>query len=335
MTLKLIDIADVRGKRDLRLKLGDQVFDVGIREGTFTPRSGVFRSTRDGEVIEWLDCSDAQLEIAHNNVVVRNCYFRAKGYHTVYQLGNCTGAVVELCTFDGRPAGVNLNPSNADFVFAHNRPMTIRQSIFLDAANDSLNNVGGTIEKCMVIGGGFTSGAHADGVSVHFTVAPVNVTSCYIDYRQRAGAVIPNACLKFVSVPSIGESQGAGTAGIKDPISAKKNVLIGGGYTIYMSGPFQVEENVVDSSYWFGTDVDKGDVYPGTPPASYKNNVNIDDVGADYVLLGDSPGIEPPPLPEPPDADDAAIKLALLKLADQVDAIELRGRTLLDNLHVV
>jgi hypothetical protein len=331
--LQLIDVAAVRGKRDLKLKLGDQTFDVGIREGTFTPRTGVFRSTKDGEVIEGLDCSGAQLEIAHNNVTVRNCYFQAKGFHTVYQLGNCSGATIELCTFDGRPAGTNLNPSNADFVFAHNRPMTIRQSIFLDAANDSLNNVGGTIEKNIIIGGGFTSGAHADGISVHFTVAPVNVTSNYIDYRQRAGAVIPNACLKFVAVPSIGESQGAGTAGIKDAITAKKNVLIGGGYTIYMSGNYAVEDNVVDSSYWYGSS-DQGDVYPGTPPASYKNNKNMADVPATWVVLGESEGIAPPEPPPPDDAQLAAIKLALLKLADQVDAIELRGRTLVDNLHV-
>jgi len=150
MTLQPIDINAVRGKRNLKLTMNNETWEVGIRDGTFTPVTGTRRTTKNGEILEWLDFSNGALEIAHNDVIVRNCYFRSNNYHTVYQLGGCQNALVELCTFDGRPADVNLNPSNADFVFAHNRPMTIRGSIFLDAANDSLNSVGGLIEKCVI-----------------------------------------------------------------------------------------------------------------------------------------------------------------------------------------
>ena len=42
------------------------------------------------------------LEVGHNDVTVRNCYFRNSAYHTVYQLSGVQNCVVEFCTFDGR-----------------------------------------------------------------------------------------------------------------------------------------------------------------------------------------------------------------------------------------
>ena len=69
------------------------------------------------------------LEVGHNDVTVRNCYFRNSAYHTVYQLSGVQNCVVEFCTFDGRPEDQVVDAGNADFIFAHNRPMRVRQSI--------------------------------------------------------------------------------------------------------------------------------------------------------------------------------------------------------------
>lgn len=332
MTLQPLSIDFIRGKRDLSMTMNGETWDVGMRDGTYTAVSGTRRTSKNGEVVEWLDFSNGALEIAHNDVVVRNCYFRSNNYHTVYQLGGCQNALVELCTFDGRPAGVNLNPSNADFVFAHNRPMTIRTSIFLDAANDSLNSVGGLMEKCIVIGGGFTAGAHADAISVHTTVAPFKASKMYIDFRQRPGAVIPNACIKYVSVPSIGQGQGAGN-GIAHPVECYDSVCIGGGYTMYLDTTYsKVERNIVDLGYWYG-ESNTGDVYPPAP-AGYKNNKNAKDVGEDYVTITVDGEVVPPEPPEPePDDEFQEIWDAIESMQESAKADHDRLMLLVENLH--
>lgn len=338
--LKALDINWIRGKRDLSLTLNGETWDVGMRDGTYTEVNGTLRSTKNGEVIEWKSFWNGNLEIAHNDVVVRNCYFRNLQYHTLYQLAGAQNCLVELCTFDGRPDGVVVNASNADFQFAHNRPMTMRQCIVLDASNDSLNFVGGLCEKNVVIGGGFTAGAHADAISVHTTVAKFTASKNYIDYRQRPGAVIPNACIKYVSVPSIGQGQNAGN-GIAHDVECYDSVCLGGGYTMYLdSGKAQfmkVERNIVDLSYWYPTS-DQGDVYPPVV-AGYKNNRNCADVGDDYVTIaqgGGEPAPGPDPEPEPDDDIQAQIDAINAKLATMTESQKAdhdRLTELTENLH--
>lgn len=333
MTLQPLDIDFIRGKRNLQLTLNGETWDVGIGDATFEEVSGVMRSSANGQVIENKSFWDGSLEIAHNDVVVRNCYFRNLSFHTLYQLGGAGNCLVELCTFDGRPDGAVVNASNSDFQFAHNKPMTVRQCIFLDASNDSLNFVGGLCEKNIIIGGGFTAGAHADAISVHTTVAPFSATKNYIDYRQRPGAVIPNACIKYVSVPSIGQGQGAGN-GIAHEVSAYDNVCIGGGYTCYLdTAHSKVENNLIDLGYWYG-ESDTGDVYPPVP-AGYKNNRNAADVGPDYVTIAQSGG-EPAPGPDPePEPDDEIQEIwdAIALINESLKATSDRLNELIENLH--
>lgn len=327
-----LDIDFIRGKRNLQLTLNGETWDVGIREGEFVAVSGVVRSTSDGQVIENVNFWDGSLEIAHNDVVVRNCYFRNLGYHTLYQLGDAQNTVVELCTFDGRPNGTVVNASNSDFQFAHNKPMTMRQCVVLDASNDSLNFVGGLCEKNVIIGGGFTAGAHADAISVHTTVAPFTASKNYIDYRQRPGAVIPNACIKFVSVPSIGQGQNAGN-GIAHEVGCYDSVCIGGGYTMYLDTKYsKVEHNVVDMGYWYG-ESDQGDVYPPVP-AGFKNNINANDVGSDFVTIAIS-GEDPAPGPEPEPDDDEITEIweAIQDINESLKATNDRLELLVENLH--
>ena len=313
MTLVPLDINWVRGKRDLELTMAGESWDVGMREGQYDQKvSGVMRTTKAGQIIEGLEFWDGQLEIAHNNVVVRSCYFRNKGFHTVYQLAGVSDCLVDLCTFDGRPNNAVVNASNADFTFAHNRPMHIDRSVFLDASNDSLNMVGGSCKRSIVIGGGFTAGAHADGISVHFTVAEQLTEKMYFDYRMRPGAVIPNAAIKYVSHPQIGQDQGQPAPyGIQHAVKLFDSVVLGGGYVMYLDGHSQVERCIVGLSYWYGNE-DKGDVYPPAP-AGYKNNKNTDDVDADYVTIKVGDDVAPPIPPEPPPSDD---------LQEQIDEIK-------------
>jgi hypothetical protein len=334
--LQPLDIAAIRGKRGLVMTMNGETWDVGIREADFLPVTGVMRTSADGEVISDLNFWDGQLEIAHNDVVVRNCYFRNLGFHTLYQLSGAQNALVELCTFDGRPDGAVVNASNSDFVFAHNRPMTVQQCIFLDASNDSVNFVGGLLEKSVIIGGGFTAGAHADAISVHTTVAEFTARQMYIDYRQRPGAVIPNACIKYVSVPSIGQGQGAGN-GIAHEVSVYDSVLIGGGYTCYLDTTHSVVANcLVDMGYWYG-ESDVGDVYPPVP-AGFENNYNAKDVDDDFVSIAVGEGEVIPPEVIPPDPDGteeeiAALWDAIALLTESQKADHDRIAELTENLH--
>jgi hypothetical protein len=317
MTLTPLSIDWIRGKRGLSLTMNGETWDVGIREGTFEEVSGVMRSSSNGQVIENKSFWSGSLEIAHNDCVVRNCYFRNINFHTLYQLANAQNTLVELCTFDGRPDGAVVNASNSDFTFAHNRAMTVRQSIFLDASNDSLNFVGGLCEKNIIIGGGFTAGAHADAISVHTTVAPFSAIKNYIDYRQRAGAVIPNACIKYVSVPSIGQGQNAGN-GIAHEVSCYDSILLGGGYSCYLDTQYsKVERCCVDAGYWYGTS-DTGDVYPPVP-AGFRNNWNMADVEANYVSIAVGDDVGPP---VPPDPDDGSIEEQIAEIWEAIALID-------------
>jgi hypothetical protein len=319
------------------MTLNGETWDVGIRDGTFENVSGVMRSSADGQVIENKNFWDGSLEIAHNDVVVRNCYFRNLGFHTLYQLGGAQNCLVELCTFDGRPDGQVVNASNADFTFAHNRPMTVRQCIFLDASNDILNFVGGLCEKNVMIGAGFTAAAHSDAISVHTTVDKFLASKNYIDNRQRPGAVIPNATLKYVSVPSIGEGQGAGN-GIAHEVAAYDNVLLGGGYVTYLDTTYsKVSNNIVDDGYWYASDP-VGDVYPPVP-SGYTDNKKRADVADDYVSIAVSGAAPLPPDPGP-DPDDGSVEeqiedlwTALADTNESLKATNDRLELLVANLH--
>ncbi|MET0170149.1 MAG: hypothetical protein ABW191_07235, partial [Aliihoeflea sp.] len=335
MTLKPLSIDWIRGKRGLSLTMAGETWDVGIRDATFEEVSGTLRSSANGQVIENKSFWNGNLEVAHNDVVVRNCYFRNLAFHTLYQLDGAQNCTVELCTFDGRPDGAVVNASNADFIFAHNRPMRVERSIFLDCSNDALNSVGGSMEKNVVIGGGFTAGAHADAISVHTTVAKFLFSKNYVDFTQRPGAVIPNACIKYVSVPSIGQGQNAGN-GIAHEVAAYDNVLIGGGYTCYLDTQFsKVERNICDAGYWYG-DSDEGDVYPPVP-AGYKNNKNMADVGEDYVSIAVGSDVGPPVPPEPDDGSVeeqiAELWEALATLTESQKADHDRLMALVEHLH--
>jgi hypothetical protein len=87
--------------------------------------------------------------------------------------------IIELNTIDGLPAGKNVDPSNA--VQRDDHDPAERCAGCSERFAELRRWL---IEKNLIIGGGVTAGAHADAISVHFTVAPVTVRFNYIDYRM-------------------------------------------------------------------------------------------------------------------------------------------------------
>jgi len=321
--LKAIDINAVRGKKDLVMTLNGETWDVGVREGQLQKVTGTMRTSAVNQLIQGYDFSDGALEIAHNGVKVVSCYFRNKNFRPVYQLAGVQDLLVDLCTFDGRPDGRDLNPSCSEFVFAHNRPMVIDRSIFLDASNDGVNFVGGRCQRSLMIGGGFTPGSHTDAISVHTTVSEFVAEKMYIDWRMRPGAVIPNACIKFVNTPVIGQNQGAGN-GISHRVACLDSVTIGGGYVMYLDSHSDVTRNVVDYGYWYGSDP-KGDVYPPAP-SGYRDNIKAKDVADTFVSIAVG-GKVIPPSPPPPvvPAEDWGAKIAALTATDATQQESLKA----------
>jgi hypothetical protein len=159
----------------------------------------------------------------------------------------------------------------------------------------------------------------------------------YIDWRQRPGAVIPNACIKFVSYPTIGQNQGAGN-GIAHKVSCADSVIIGGGYTCYLDTKFsEVTRCLCDLGYWYGTNP-VGDVYPPVP-SGFHDNFRAADVGDNYVSIAVG-GKVIPPSPPPPvvPAEDWGAKIAALTATDatqqeSIKAVSDRLAALIESLH--
>lgn len=176
---------------------------------------------RSGTVIDGYDFRGYTVSAEADNVTIRNNLFNAAGYHTVYQGPNASGIVVEFNTFDGEKAN---HPTNGDMVLSENEA-TIRNNEFLNLPADAANVAGGVVERNYFSGASYQKDAHADAISVHRTIVPVLIRENYIDYIDRPDAAQgTNAAVKIVS-----------HFGKIDQVTVDSNVLLGGGYTIYVS----------------------------------------------------------------------------------------------------
>jgi hypothetical protein len=217
------------------ISLNGSTFQVGLQSSLSSLRSvesglpsgasvsgDVIVVTEARLVLEGYDFRGYSVSVEADNVTIRDCLFDAKGYHTVHQEEGSTGMVVEYSTFDGQKAHID---THSDMVLSV-ETATIRNNEFLNLPSDAINVAGGIVERNYFAGASYQSGAHADAISVHRTVAPLIIRENYIDYIDRPDAAQgSNAAIKIVSH--------FGT--IRD-VTVDSNVLLGGGYTIY-TGP--------------------------------------------------------------------------------------------------
>jgi hypothetical protein len=176
---------------------------------------------RSGAVLEGYDLRGYTVSADADNVTIRNNLFNAAGDHTVYQGSNASGIVVEFNTFDGEKVN---HPNNGDMVLSENEA-TVRNNEFLNLPADAVNVAGGLVERNYFSGASYQKDAHADAISVHRTVVPVIIRENYIDYIDRPDAPQgTNAAIKIVS-----------HFGAIEDVTVDSNVLLGGGYTIYVS----------------------------------------------------------------------------------------------------
>jgi Ca2+-binding RTX toxin-like protein len=175
-----------------------------------------------GAVLSDYDFRGYSISVQADNVTIKNSLLNAVSYHTIYQGPSNSGLKVLGNTFDGQKANGTIN---GDMVLSENAA-TISNNEFFNLPADGVNITGGVIEHNYFSGASYQTGAHADAISIHRTVAPVTIRENYIDFINRPDAPQgTNAALKIVS-----------HFGPINDVTVTGNVLRGGGYTIY-AGP--------------------------------------------------------------------------------------------------
>lgn len=210
---------------------------------------------RDGAVLEGFDLRGYNVVVKANNVTIRTCLGSAATWNTVDQYSGFSGLTVEYCTFDGQKANI---PSNA-ILFNRAGIMTVRNNEFFDTPTDVIHTVGGTVERNYFSGSGYGTDAHADAISVHQTVAPVAIRQNYINWVTPSDAAVPVLDNAVRIAPHLGPIQ---------DVSVQDNVLLGGGYTVfvanaqYQAANVAVDHNQIGLGKW-------GPLYPEAQPATF------------------------------------------------------------------
>src|SRR3954454_10167391 len=149
-----------------------------------------------GGTLEGYDLRGYCVAVQADNVTIKNNLLNATSWHAIYQNANTSGLVIEQNTFDGQKA----NNSNANIIESDSAGIVIRNNEFFNMPTDAVAVVGGRVEHNYFAGSGYQSGAHADAVTVHRTVAPVTIRENYIDFIARSDAAVgTNAAIKIVS----------------------------------------------------------------------------------------------------------------------------------------
>src|SRR3954471_11296281 len=183
-----------------------------------------------GAVLSDYDFRGFSISVQADNVTIKNSLFNAVSYHTIYQGPTASGLKVLGNTFDGQKANGTIN---GDMVLSEN-VATISNNEFFNLPADGVNTTGGVIEHNYFSGASYQTGAHADAISVHRTVAPVTIRENYIDFIKPTDAAQgTNAAVKVVS-----------HFGAISDVKIEHNVLLGGGFNSYVGQDKYAVSNV-------------------------------------------------------------------------------------------
>ena len=173
-----------------------------------------------GAVLSDYDFRGYSIAVQANNVTIKNSLLNAVSYHTIYQGPSNSGLKVLGNTFDGQKANGTIN---GDMVLSEN-VATISNNEFFNLPADGVNTTGGVIEHNYFSGASYQTGAHADAISVHRTVAPVTIRENYIDFIKPTDAAQgTNSAVKVVS-----------HFGTISDVAIEHNILLGGGFNSYV-----------------------------------------------------------------------------------------------------
>src|SRR4051794_16458643 len=258
-----------------------------------------------GAVLSDYDFRGFSISVQADNVTIKNSLFNAVSYHTIYQGPASSGLKVLGNTFDGQKANGTIN---GDMVLSEN-VATISNNEFFNLPADGVNTTGGVIEHNYFSGASYQTGAHADAISVHRTVAPVIIRENYIDFIKPADAAQgTNSAVKIVS-----------HFGTISDVTIDHNVLVGGGHNTYVGQDKYAVTNVKMTDNWMGM-TEYGHqagqcVMPGDPGSGFTMTGNslysAAAANVAYARPSTTPAPTPPPtpIPSPPGSNLSTITL--------------------------
>lgn len=292
------------------ITLFGETFGVGMRteRSKMQQGSGIIVLDKPGQVLQGVDCANREIQIKADNCVVRDCYVGVNGWHSIYLIGRATNALLEYLTLDGQ----KQNKQHTDFVVGDEGGYEMRNCAGFDAPTDYVNYNGGSkIHHNAFFQSGYQTGAHADGTSCHCTKSggPSKVFMNYIDMTKPDDAVTgSNAAIKIV----------AHFGDITD-VEVYKNVLLGGGYTVYTCDDtnaghkvtkIRLHNNSLGLSQY-------GDWYtPRGTDVTWENNTKFETDPASIVAIGSGPTTPPVDPPVDPPTEPG---LDLDPIADQFE----------------
>jgi autotransporter passenger strand-loop-strand repeat protein len=227
-----IDPASMAGP-DETLTLNGVTFAVGVQQSfsSLTPilslantpgisidGSGGVHISVNGMNLSGINFQGYNVIVEANNVTFNGDLFDSSSYFTLRQPSGFNGMTVEYSSFIGGKAPIE----NDDLIFSDGIA-NIHNNVLLYAGSDGIWLSGGTISNNYIGAGGYSPGAHADGITVAVTRGtPVNITSNYINWNTPPDAKVgANNAINF-------DADG----GNIDGLHVNNNVLLGGGYTI-------------------------------------------------------------------------------------------------------
>lgn len=178
--------------------------------------------TKAGANLSGIDFTGTSVMVQANNVTISNSKFDASsGVFGLKVYAGFSNAVIDHCSFDG----LKLNKSYADLVISEGLNTTIKNSSFVDVPSDAIYIENGTVAQNYVAGGGYLTGAHADGIWVGKTTGPVLITGNLIDWRASPDAAIDtnNAVRVTTEIGSVSD------------VTITGNVILGGRYSVLVT----------------------------------------------------------------------------------------------------
>lgn len=197
---------------------------------TLTPADGVYYAkalntlviTKSGVNFSDIDFSGVSINVQVNDVTFKNCNFDASaGTYAINGLPGTSNLTIDHCNFDG----LKLDKFYNDFITSRGLNTVVTNSVFVNAPSDAISIQSGTISGNYIGGGGYVTGAHADGVWIGKTIGPVMISDNVIDWRSS-----PDAATGTNNAVRI-----TGEAGDVSDVTVKGNIILGGSYSVLVT----------------------------------------------------------------------------------------------------
>ncbi|ACL55830.1 M10 family metallopeptidase C-terminal domain-containing protein [Methylobacterium nodulans] len=199
-----------------------------------------------GVTLDNIDFRGTTVFVQANDVTIRNSLFDAAvGAAAVVGYPGYANLTIDHSTFDG----LKLDKYYNDFVVAQGLNTTLTNNAFLNAPSDALYLESGRVAGNYIAGGGYQTGAHADGIWIGKSTGPITIEGNLLDWRSAADAKVQtNNALRITA-----------EKGDVSNVTVRNNVLLGGSYTVSVTDTgadagnvagVSVTGNVVDEGQW-------------------------------------------------------------------------------------